>query len=165
MKLCRLVQVYPWEEVRLIGAELFLGLERGALSWHDWGPMEIWWAQQIDYLRDRVVAKQGLKRAAPAAPAAPGAAAGAHGQPPAKLPKKNKLINGVPPDNLKANHICIKWNVGTCQSTASRHDSPDRSDTQQVRHICGGCWFLNKVEDESHSMKTCKKKNAQGLFQ
>ena len=60
---------------------------------------------------------------------------------------------------------CIKWNVGTCQVQASRHDSPDKSDSQQVRHICGGCWFLGKVEDESHSMKTCKKKNAQGLFQ
>ena len=165
MKLCRLVQVYPWEEVRLIGAELFLGLERGALSWQEWQPMEIWWAQQIDFLRDRVVSKQGVKRSAPTAPAGPSTASNPPGQPPAKVQKKNKLICGVPPDTLKASHICIKWNVGTCQVQASRHDSPDKSDSQQVRHICGGCWFLGKVEDESHSMKTCKKKNAQGLFQ
>ena len=166
MKLCRLVQVYPWEEVRLIGAELFLGLERGALSWAEWPPMEVWWAQQIDFLRDRVVARQtGAKRPAPAAPAGPGGTGSLLGQPPAKLQKKNKLINGVPPDTLKSHHICIKWNVGTCTVQANRHDSPDKSDPQQVRHLCGGCWFLSQVEDESHSMKTCKKKNSQGLFQ
>ena len=130
MKLCRLVQVYPWEEVRLIGAELFLGLERGALSWQEWQPMEIWWAQQIDYLRDRVVSKQGVKRPAPTVPAGPGTSGSVPGQPPAKIPKKNKLICGVPPETLKSSHICIKWNVGTCQVQANRHDSPDKSDTQ-----------------------------------
>ena len=111
------------------------------------------------FLRDRVVSRQAAKRPAPAALPGPGPAGGSSG------PEKNKRINGVPPDTLKAQRICIKWNVGTCLVQASRHDSPDRSDTQQVWHICGGCWFLNHTEDESHSMKTCKKKNSQGLFQ
>ena len=165
MKLCRLVQIYDWEDVRLIGAELFLGLERGALTWSDWQPMEIWWAQQIDFLRDRVVVRQTRKRPLPAGPAGPKSAAPPPGQPPAKSQKRNKDINGVPPDTLKSHHICIKWNVGTCSVQAAHHDSPDRSDSQQVRHICGGCWFLSQVEDESHSMRTCKRKNSSGVFQ
>ena len=127
--------------------------------------MEVWWSQQLDFLRDRVVSRQAVKRPAPAALPGPGPAGSPPGHPPAKAPKKNKLINGVPPDTLKAQHICIKWNVGTCTVQASRHDSPDKSDTQQVRHICGGCWFLSRAEDESHPMKTCRKKNSQGLFQ
>ena len=101
---------------------------------------------KFDFLRDRVVAKQGTKRPAVAAPAGPSTSGGVLGQPPAKVLKKNKLVNGVPPETLKSSHICIKWNVGTCQGQTSRRDSPDRSDTQQgsqVRHICGGCWFLS----------------------
>ena len=59
--------------------------------------MEVWWSQQLDFLRDRVVSRQAVKRPAPAALPGPGPAGSPPGHPPAKAPKKNKLINGVPP--------------------------------------------------------------------
>ena len=156
LKISRLAESYPWEEVRKISSALFYGLERGALSWKEWEPMEAWWTLQIDTLRDRILTQRLAKRPAPAA------AAGAGGPPPAKALKRDKAINGIPPEVLKAKNICIKWNVGSCTVKESSHDSHDKS--QKLRHICGGCWHLNQQEDESHSMKQCRLKGKDGVF-
>ena len=161
LKLIRLTELYPWTEVRRISAALFLGLERGALSWTDWAPMETWWGLQLETLRDRAIARQ-LKR--PALPAGNSQPPAGSQPPPAKVQKRNKDIYGVAPEVLKSKRICIKWNVGTCSVKESSHDSPDKSDSQKVRHICGGCWHLHRTEDESHPMKTCRHLGKDGLF-
>ena len=65
---------------------------------------------------------------------------------------------------LRQKNICIRWNVGSCSETSDTHPSPDRSAAAPVRHICGGCSFLGKQDDSSHSMKTCRHKNSDGIF-
>ena len=67
---------------------------------------------------------------------------------------------GVPGDFLRGLGICIKFNLDKCPSTTSPHESPVLGSNDQVKHICGGCAFLKKPEDGSHSMKSCRHKNS-----
>ena len=164
IKMVRLKEMYPWEDVRKIIHGLFQGLDRGAFDWVNRGPMVAWWDQAVESLRHRIASRVVTQAGAAKRPA-PAAAPGSSGQPPAKTQKlKGKDVFGVEASLLKNNGICIKWNTGSCQIQADTHDSPDKSDTRPVRHVCGGCWALAKVEDSSHPMKSCSRRGKDGLF-
>ena len=156
MKLLRLAEMYPWNEILKMNEALFSAIERGSLTWDSRDLLEGWWSRAIEALRVRS-SRPAVATKRPATTTLPASA------PPAKK-DRSKDIAGVSGDFLKSQNICIKWNVQTCSSTTSPHDCPDRSVTTQVKHVCGGCAFLGKPEDSSHPMKTCKYKNKEGLF-
>ena len=167
IQIIRLNEKYTWEDVRPVVAGLFSGLDRGSFTWEDRAPMETWWKLAVDSLRDRVITRatnhMAVKRPAPGPHPHPGQAH--QGQPPAKAIKlKGKDVFGIEASLLKNASICIKWNTGSCQIQTSPHDSPDKSETKQVRHVCGGCWATSGVEDSSHPAKTCTKRGKDGLF-
>ena len=144
--------------MRGVSNSLFSALERGSLTWDNWEGLMVWWEQMLEGVKLRA-SRPGLKRPQAAVPPVP--AAGGPSAP--KQPRSAKLVYGIEGSYLKSNHICIKWNLGSCQIQHSPHDSPERSDSQQVRHVCGGCLFQSRGEDSSHSMKTCRYKK-DGLF-
>ena len=159
MRMLRVADIYPWGEIIKINESLFSALERGSLSWTDMPLLDAWWSRAMDALRLRM-ARPALQQKRPL-PGGGTAAGGA--EPPAKKDRL-KDIGGVPGSFLRTNNICIKWNVGSCSAPSAPHDCPDKSVTTQVKHICGGCAYLAKGEDSSHSMKSCRFKNKEGLF-
>ena len=162
MKMLRLAETQPWSEIMKINQALFSALERGVLSWTSREELERWWRLALETLHNKSLRPMAAKRPPPATNP---------GQPPAKrldnrdttAPKKKDMF-GVPGDFLRQKNICIRWNVGSCSETSDTHPSPDRSAAAPVRHICGGCSFLGKQDDSSHSMKTCRYKNSDGIF-
>ena len=164
MYMLRLAETYLWSDIISLNEALFSALERGTLNWNSWEPLEKWWNMMENALRTQAASRPGpSKRPAPAP--APGPAPAGPGQPPLAKKAKKSDIDGVPGDFLKSNNVCIKWNINTCSVQEATHSSPERGATAQLRHICGGCLYLNKGVDGTHCMKQCKNRNSKGLFQ
>ena len=158
MKMLRLAEVQPWSEIMKINQALFSALERGVLTWLSRPDLERWWALALESLHNRALKVVPSKR--PAATPLGGA-------PPAKkldVKDKKKDMFGVTGEFLRQKNICIRWNISSCSESSSPHTSPDRSATEPVHHICGGCAFLGKSDTAAHPMRTCKFKNADGIF-
>ena len=160
MKMLRLAEVQPWPEIMKLNQALFSALERGVLTWQSRPELERWWALALESLHNRALRPAATKRPASAPPSA------AAGPPAKKVDNKTKKdMFGISGDFLKQKNICIRWNISSCSESAASHPSPDRSATEPVRHVCGGCAFLNKSDSASHPMKVCKFKNSDGIFQ
>ena len=157
----RLAEVQTWPEIMKLNQALFSALERGVLTWNSRTELERWWSLALESLHNRALRPAAVSKRPAAAP--PAAA-------PGPLAKKadtrvKKDMFGISGDFLRQKNICIRWNVSTCSESAASHPSPDRSATEPVRHVCGGCAFLNKSDSASHPMKVCKLKNSDGIFQ
>ena len=157
MKMLRLAEVQPWLEIMKLNQALFSALERGVLTWRSRVDLENWWALAMEGLDNRRRAAVS-KRPAPAQPLT---------APPTKkqdIKDKRKDMFGIPGDFLRQKNICIRWNVNSCSESTAPHPSPDRSATEPVRHVCGGCAFLGKSDSATHPMKNCKNMNNEGFF-
>ena len=158
MKMLRLAEVQPWPEIMKLNQALFSALERGVLTWQSRPDLERWWSLALESLHNRALRPGVSKRPAPAQPGA--------GPPPKKVDNRvKKDMFGVSGDFLRQKNICIRWNVSSCSESAASHPSPDRSATEPVRHVCGGCAFLGKSDSATHPMKVCKNKSSEGIFQ
>ena len=161
MSLFKIAIVSPWADVLAINQALFQALERRAVSWDSWSELDLWWQQTIDMLRTtqsgaRAHGGSGQTQSAPKRPAETPAGAA----PPAKAQKRT--IMGVPSEWLRQQHLCIKFNLGRCQTPAP-HISTDKSG-DMLRHLCGGCLHLKKGQDGGHGMDSCPNKPASGVF-
>jgi hypothetical protein len=66
--------------------------------------------------------------------------------------RKSSLVVGIPIDWYTSNKICIKYNTGNCNETAT-HTSTNGK--HNLKHICAGCLRLEKGEDPSHRARNC----------
>ena len=156
MNLSKLAAVHPWPDILKLNEALFSGLEQGALTWDNWTGLAAWWEKAVEALRLRAA----TPKLPPPAPKRPAEGPAADTRQPKQPVDRRTDLFGIPGDFLRNAGICIKFNLDRCPSTTSPHDSPAVGSSDQVRHICGGCAFLKKPDDASHSMKSCKFKNS-----
>ena len=161
MLLLKLALNTPWTDVIMLNDALFSALERKSITWDSWPDLNRWWDQALLTLNVKQAGRR-LASQPPVNPAGPkrGAEVQPPGLPPAKVQKR--AVMGVPGEWLREQLICIKFNLGRC-TLAAPHQSPVGSSVM-LRHLCGGCLFLEKGSDGGHGMSACPNKNSTGFF-
>lgn len=142
--------VTDWEDILAISATFYKALERGAISWDDWGSIQVWWERSLDALKARSAAR------------------------PAGQPNKKPRLDNVLEDDkqaprqqktslmgldiawMRTNMLCMRFQTGNCKEVAS-HKTLHGDAT--LLHVCGICFKLGKPEDSSHCAKTCPHKS------
>ena len=77
---------------------------------------------------------------------------GGGGGAPGAAPKAAQFTYGVPTDFLRKNSLCIKWNKGECEESAS-HKFGNTNTT--LLHKCAACKKSGKTPEKEHAVRDC----------
>ena len=140
-KVASLAFSWPWEDCLEFNAVLFRALEQAQVNWNDWPQIDAIHNSTEKAINTRVICRQAPPKKIKVDEKKGGGGGGA-----------KERIEGLLISFMREKCLCIKFQSNNCPLPADHEISSKRI---VLRHVCGGCLFLNKPEDPSHSAKTC----------
>jgi hypothetical protein len=149
MYLSKQTLLSPWEDILTLSDSFYCALEQNTVSWESWPSIQTWWVQSVDALHSKNLLNPTKKFKPDKGNSKDDSGTGG-GE------SRSNKVYGIPIGWYTRNSVCIKYNTGNCDKTAT-HKMLHGDNT--LKHICAGCLKLNKGEDDSHPAKECEYKS------
>lgn len=140
-KVASLAISWPWDDCLEFNAVLFRALEQGQVNWSDWSQIDAIHNSTEKAINTRVISRQAPTKKLKVDEEKKGGGA-----------VEKERIEGLLISWMREKCLCIKFQSKNCPKPT---DHAISSNKIVLRHICGGCLFLNKPDDPTHCAKFC----------